>query len=156
MDIDPYPLHISSAPFTFYRCICGNRIHDPETLTESRCFYRPLPYPFTWYVYGEEAAIVNVHDLQAYQETHTLPPSYYSQATQPHDYEELAIDEERYYTHESIDDVAILQDVNMDQMMNESFQQASDQFVGLTKKETYMYLRVMKYHQEEGEEESEV
>ncbi|KAJ9565481.1 hypothetical protein OSB04_001447 [Centaurea solstitialis] len=172
MDIDPSPLRIPSTPTTFYGCPCGRTIRaysvspivsennfNPEILTESLLFYRPLPYPYTWYVFEEEAAIVDTHDLQAFQETHQHPPSYASYLPQE-EQEAIYIDgiEGEYYLHdESIDDVAILQNVNVDQIMNDSFQQASDHvvFSGLTKKEISKNLRVRKYRRER-EEESEI
>ncbi|KAJ9565479.1 hypothetical protein OSB04_001445 [Centaurea solstitialis] len=166
--MNPYPLRIPSTPTTFYGCPCGRTIRaysvspivsennfNPEILTESLLFYRPLPYPYTWYVFEEEAAIVDTHDLQAFQETHQHPPSYASYLPQE-EQEAIYIDgiEGGYYSHdESIDDV----DVNMDQIMNDSFQQASDHVAlsGLTKKEISKRLRMAKYRQE-GEEESEI
>ncbi|KAJ9565480.1 hypothetical protein OSB04_001446 [Centaurea solstitialis] len=168
MNLDPYPLHIPSTPTTFYGCPCGRTIRaysvspivsennfNPEILTESLLLVRPLPYPYTWYVFEEEAAIVDTHDLQAFQETHQHPPSYASYLPQE-EQEAIYIDgiEGGYYSNdESIDDV----DVNMDQIMNDSFQQASDHvaFSGLTKKEISKNLRVTKYRHG-GEEESEI
>ncbi|KAJ9550866.1 hypothetical protein OSB04_014911 [Centaurea solstitialis] len=159
MNLDSYPLQISSTPISFYGCPCGMTIpvysvspvsfdyynFTPDTVTESLRYYRPLPYPYTWYVYGEEAAIVNFLDLQFFQQTHRHPPPYSYYYYQPQEEEEEV---------EEIDDVAILEDLNMDRIMNESFQQASE-FVecsGLTKKQIYKNLRVTKYrHEKESE-----
>ncbi|KAJ9565478.1 hypothetical protein OSB04_001444 [Centaurea solstitialis] len=155
MDIDLYPLHIPSTPISFYGCACGRRIRvyyvspvvaggqynlHPETITESLRFYRALPYPYTWYVRGEEAAVVNILDLQAFEETHRHQPPYHHYRPPPQE--------------ESINDVAVLQDLNMDRIMNESFQQASDHVArsGLTKKQIYKNLRVKTYRREGGEE----
>ncbi|KAJ9565386.1 hypothetical protein OSB04_001352 [Centaurea solstitialis] len=163
MDLDPYPLHIPSTPTSFYGChYCARRIRvyfvsgpilsggrynsHPETLTELLRSYRSLPHPYTWYHYEEETSIVNILDLQAFQETHRHPPSY-------HDYQPQQQEGE-----EAVDDVAaILEELNMDRIMNESFQQASDHVAssGLTKKQIYKNLKVKKYRQE-GEEESEI
>ncbi|KVH94723.1 Zinc finger, RING/FYVE/PHD-type [Cynara cardunculus var. scolymus] len=164
MDMNQYP-HDISTPVSFCLWLCGRRIRvysvssivsgdfHPDVLAQSLRFYRPLPYPYTWYVYGEQAAIVNIIDLQAYEQTHHQSPSY---STTTYYQPQEAIDHYQY--SETIDEVALLQDLNMNQI-NDSFEQASElvakECSGLTKELISKNLRVTKYR-EEGEEESEV
>ncbi|KAI3669756.1 hypothetical protein L6452_41142 [Arctium lappa] len=144
------------SPVSLYVWPCGTRVRvysvspivsgdfHPEVLAQSLRFYRPLPYPYTWYVRGEEAAIVNIIDLQAHHQLHQQSSSYYQPQEEamdhgyPYQHSE-AIDDGYLYQHNSeyVDETAILEDLNMNQI-NESFQQASDQLVafcsGLTNK----------------------
>ncbi|KAI3678119.1 hypothetical protein L6452_37400 [Arctium lappa] len=202
MDMDIYP-HLYPdddddndmlTPVSLYVWPCGTRVRvysvspivsgdfHPEVLAQSLRFYRPLPYPYTWYVHGEEAAIVNIIDLQAHHQLHQPSSSYYQRQQEPMDHDHgysyhysVAIDDGGYESHfyphsetidaagyethpyqrsEYVDETAILEDLNMNQI-NESFEQASDQFVacsGLTNKLISKNLTVTKYHEEEESE----
>ncbi|KAI3678106.1 hypothetical protein L6452_37387 [Arctium lappa] len=199
------------SPVSLYVWPCGTRVRvysvspivsgdfHPEVLAQSLRFYRPLPYPYTWYVHGEEAAIVNIIDLQAHHQLHQQSSSYYQPQEEamdhdhgyPYQYSEAiddggyqtqhseaidaagyethfyqysqAIDDSGYQTQQSeaiddgylyqhnseyVDETEILEDLNMNQI-NESFEQASDQFVascsGLTNKLICKNLKVTKY-----------
>lgn len=179
MDTNPYPRDDVDilTPVSFYLWLSGTRIRvysvspiasgdfHPEILAQSLRFYRPLPYPYTWYVYGEEAAIVNIIDLQAHEETHQqYSPSYsiddgHGYETQPYQPFEDINGGYHYQTHpyqysESMDETAILQDLNMNQI-NESFEQASEFMAssGLTEKLISKNLTLTKYREEEEESE---
>ncbi|KAI3678104.1 hypothetical protein L6452_37385 [Arctium lappa] len=165
MNMDPYPHDDDGvdddilSPVSLYVCPCGRSVRvysvshigsgdfHHEILAQLR-FYRPLPYPYTWYIHREEVAVVNVIDLQAHHQIHH--PSYYqpqqeaihhdgyhyqySEAidagyqTHPYQHSE-AIDAgnhtHRYQRSEYVDETEILEDLNMNQI-NESFEQASD------------------------------
>ncbi|KAI3750229.1 hypothetical protein L2E82_20862 [Cichorium intybus] len=151
MDFNAHPtfLHLGDTCIRVYNSFTiylqdPNRFH-PDFFTQRLCYSRPLPYPYTWYVFGNQAAIVNCNDLLRYETGLPLVPSFPVFANQQH----------AEQSDEPIDEVFILDDLQYEQIVNERFEQAASHHVplsGLTEKLISKNLRVTKYcKEEEGE-----
>ncbi|KAI3507587.1 hypothetical protein L1887_22575 [Cichorium endivia] len=154
MDFNAHPtfLHLGDTCIRVYNSFTiylqdPNSFH-PDFLTQWLCYSRPLPYPYTWYVLGNQAAIVNCNDLFRYETGLPLVPSFPVIANQ----------QNAEQSDEPVDEVFILDDLQNDRIINESFEQAASHvpFSGLTKKLISKNLRVTKYCEEEAEEEGEI
>ncbi|KVH94729.1 RING finger protein 44-like [Cynara cardunculus var. scolymus] len=133
-----YHLYNTNIRAYFFFTINTPHPYHPHTLTRSLRYYHPLPYPYTWFVYGDQAAIINIIDLCAYYETHHQPPS--PSPSPPH--EDGGYDESITnlpYPNLFFDEDAILQ-----HEINQGFQRAADNS-GLTKEEISESLDIQKH-----------
>ncbi|CAH1446673.1 unnamed protein product [Lactuca virosa] len=113
---------------------------NQRSMAQLLCYPNPLPYPYTWYVYGNEiqAAVVNFDDLFRHETGLTsLVPRFPVVPNQQHE-EYDNVDAEEVYI--------------MDEIINDSFDEAASHHVpcsGLTNKFISKNLRLTKYYEEE-------
>ncbi|CAI9301333.1 unnamed protein product [Lactuca saligna] len=146
MDFDAYPTHTHSLRLgnSYIRVYDSFPIH--QYLQNQHRFN--VSYPYAWHLNGNQAAIVNFNDLFMYVNgLSSLVPT---------------LTDQQYYaaeqSYDPVDEVFILDDLEIDEIMNESFEQAASHVPcsGLTKKFISKNLRVTRFCEEEEEEKGEI
>ncbi|KAL7585280.1 hypothetical protein Lser_V15G42526 [Lactuca serriola] len=147
MDFDGYPTHTHCLHLGG-TCIC---VYDSfpihQYLQDEHRFH--VSYPYAWFLNrNQAAAIVNFNDLIMYENgLSSLVPT---------------LTDQQYYaaeqSYDPVDEVFILDDLEIDEIMNESFEQTASHVpcIGLTEKFISKNLRVTRYCEEEEEEKGEI